>query len=240
MARILTFAFLMLSALTSMAQLIAPTNLRPSNWYWNGSLVSEWSWDGTSPYLWECEYSTNGGVTWQMESQQAANTAWVHTVSQGASHQLRVAALTQQTIGPYCNVVTNYGDAEPDLITISAAGTSQTIISFRDNSATETGFLIQRATNSAFTSNIVYYVMPGDTNIQDHLNYTNNDSFVADTTYYYRVLMALHPYMLAGPTSGLEFLAGRILEHRPGVMMTFQMPDGSTARWPICGFTTDH
>lgn len=72
--------------------------------------------------------------------------------------------------------------AAPTNVVAALASTSSIRLTWTDNSNNETGFIIQRATNSAFTGTITTY------NVAANITtYLNNSGLTQNTTYYYRV-----------------------------------------------------
>jgi hypothetical protein len=72
--------------------------------------------------------------------------------------------------------------AAPSGLTATASGSSQVNLSWTDNSNNETGFKVQRATNSGFTVGLATFTVGAGAT-----TYTNT-GLTANTTYYYRVL----------------------------------------------------
>jgi fibronectin type 3 domain-containing protein len=74
------------------------------------------------------------------------------------------------------------GPSAPSNLSASAVSTSQINLSWADNSNNETGFKIERATNSTFTQNLTLVT----TTAGNATSYSNT-GLSANTTYYYRV-----------------------------------------------------
>jgi xyloglucan-specific exo-beta-1,4-glucanase len=74
--------------------------------------------------------------------------------------------------------------AAPSALTATAVSTTQINLSWTDNSANETTFIIERATNSGFTSNLVSTSVAANTTTHSATGLT------ANTTYYFRVRAA--------------------------------------------------
>ena len=72
--------------------------------------------------------------------------------------------------------------AAPSGLTATAASTARVNLGWTDNSNNETGFRIERATNSIFTANLVTATVAANT-----ISYADT-SVVASTTYYFRVV----------------------------------------------------
>jgi predicted CXXCH cytochrome family protein len=72
--------------------------------------------------------------------------------------------------------------AAPSGLTATAVGSSQVDLAWTDNSDNETGFKIQRATNSGFTAGLTTF------NVGPNITTYSNTGLTASTTYYYRVL----------------------------------------------------
>jgi hypothetical protein len=73
----------------------------------------------------------------------------------------------------------------PTQLTALVTGPTKITLKWADNSLNEAGFLIQRATDSAFTQNVVFINAPP--NATKSASYVDT-SVAAGTTYYYRVL----------------------------------------------------
>ncbi len=58
-------------------------------------------------------------------------------------------------------------------------------LSFTDKSVSETGFLVQRSTDSAFVNNLVPFSVPGQAGAGNTVTWTDNNA-ASSTTYYYR------------------------------------------------------
>lgn len=111
------------------------------------------------------------------------------TVIQGSSYVYRAAAVNIAGMSTYSNTASvsfNTQPAAPSLVTAFALPfwfnpTGSVTLSWRDNANNETGYFIQRSTNSTFTANLVTYFVPANTTRYQITNLTRR------TGYYFRV-----------------------------------------------------
>lgn len=74
--------------------------------------------------------------------------------------------------------------AAPTGLTVTGVTSSQVSLSWQDKSADETGFVLERATKSDFTGNVVSYIV--DPNITSYVDQIENNK-KGGGTFYYRV-----------------------------------------------------
>ena len=134
-------------------------------------------------------YATNSsfsGAVYQYVSGNGS-TSFNHTgLYAGTTYYYKIKA--EGTSNSYDSAYTSYITATttgaapnaPSGLSASAVSSSQINLSWTDNSSNETGFEINRATDSAFTQNVVWIG-----NLQGTTY--NNTGLSASTTYYYRV-----------------------------------------------------
>ena len=152
------------------------------------------SWTGNSGnsniHGYTIAYATNSsfsGAVYKFVSGNGA-TSFNHTgLYAGMTYYYKIKA-EGSTSNSYDSAFTSYITATtmpsapdaPSGLTASAVSSSQINLSWTDNSTNETGFEIKRATDSAFTQNVVWIG-----NIQG-TTYSNT-GLSASTTYYYKV-----------------------------------------------------
>jgi len=93
---------------------------------------------------------------------------------------------------PLVLVTRPFKPAQPSAIQ-PVAGTASVTFSFRDRSKNETGFVVQRATDAAFTNPVRFQLGPSNGSAADMHGYINrvvtftDDTVTLGNTYYYRV-----------------------------------------------------
>jgi FtsP/CotA-like multicopper oxidase with cupredoxin domain len=107
------------------------------------------------------------------------------TVAPGISYDYRVAATNAAGMSAYSNVWTAVVPPAPNApsgLTATAQFGPQIALAWTDNSTNETGFTIQRATDTAFTTGLTSYTVAANVTA-----YTDTTGVVPGTTYSYRV-----------------------------------------------------
>lgn len=99
---------------------------------------------------------------------------------------MRNGSLIATQIKVNCNAATPPAPATipaaPAGLAATAAGATRVNLSWADNSSNETGFYIQRATDSGFTMNLASFT------VRANVTTYSDATVAASTTYYYRVL----------------------------------------------------
>jgi hypothetical protein len=121
----------------------------------------------------------NGGITGTTYSDTglSASTTYYYKVrAQGSAQNSAYSAAVSATTSPSGATIPN----PPSGLTATAVSNSQVNLSWTDNSNNETGFEVKRATDSAFTTNVVWRGGIAGTSFSD-------TGLSASTTYYYKV-----------------------------------------------------
>ncbi|MFA4917578.1 MAG: hypothetical protein WC560_13030, partial [Syntrophales bacterium] len=92
--------------------------------------------------------------------------------------------------------------AAPTDLRGDVSGAAQISLSWLDNAINETGYVVDRATDAAFTIAVVSYTLPSNSN-----SYTNSTTVVAGTSYFYRVT-ATNPAGNSAPSNIISVRAG--------------------------------
>jgi hypothetical protein len=139
------------------------------------------------------ERSNNGGVYVQIASpgrrNNTGNVSYTDTtVTAGVTYAYRVKAVNSTVSSAYSNVATVVVPAIPSapsnlsVTAVRANGNNRTVtLRWTDNSNNETGFTIQRATNSTFSSGLSTITVAANTNTLSQTGLQRR------TNYYYRI-----------------------------------------------------
>jgi hypothetical protein len=138
------------------------------------------------------ETCTNG-VDWSHSSDtdvhSGTTTMVVKKVPLAAFQQFRVFCVegvsAPQVSSAPSSVLGVWGEQAPSNVNILVNSTNQVVISWKDMSSSENGFLIEEATNASFAGTIVTTSVGGSTN-QGRM-YGTNYGFITDMVYYWRV-----------------------------------------------------
>jgi FtsP/CotA-like multicopper oxidase with cupredoxin domain len=147
-----------------------------------------WTYGSTAQTGFTLQWSVNGGA-WGTRATLAANaTSWVETVSPGTTYAYRIRAFNATSTSAWTTSSTIVVPSKPaaptnltSTITRTAAGPDSVVLRWTDNATNETGFTITRATDTAFTANVVTYSVGA--NVVTLTNSTTHGS-----TYYFRVV----------------------------------------------------
>jgi hypothetical protein len=116
---------------------------------------------------------------------QNATTA-IKKVPQALTYRFRVFCTDGVNSSPPSNVLTIWGEAQPSFASATVINANQVTISWKDNSSSETGFLIEQATNSAFAGTVLSSGANSST-VGGATLYATNTGFAFGVTYYWRV-----------------------------------------------------
>ena len=159
-----------------------------SNYYLQVNL--QWTNNCAAPYI-LIETCTNG-VNWFHTSGDVhvvpgpnATTA-IKNVPQSLYYRFRVSAFDGINLSPPSNVLPIWGEEQPTFVTAIVLNPNQVAISWKKNSASESGFLIEQATNNAFVGTIVR-TGANSTTVPGATLYATNTGFASGVTYYWRV-----------------------------------------------------
>ncbi len=179
-------------------QLTSTTKLSTNNWYFLAVTLS-----GTTGtlYINGSSAATDSSMTLNPSSLGATTQDWLGRSEfssdpylQGGLDDFRVynSALSGTTISQMYSQGTAIPGALPTSFTATAGAVTSTRVNlaWTNNAASDTGYLVERAADSAFTTNYTSFSLPANST-----SYVDN-SVVPGSTYYYRV-SALMPGNLA-------------------------------------------
>jgi hypothetical protein len=132
------------------------------------------------------EIERNSAGTWNVIAQVVSNVAIYadKAIPKSGKHYYRVRAFNKQGYSEYSNIdedLTRKGPfAAPTQLAVMSASQTRIELIWKDNSADETGFIVERATNLSGVFSEIGKVADGITNF-------NSDGLRANTHYAYRV-----------------------------------------------------
>jgi hypothetical protein len=154
----------------------------------NGQASLSWSDTANNEDLYKVERSLNQLDWVQVAVLPANTTSYIDAgLSTSTSYSYRVRAFNSLGDGEYTNPVSattsasSAAPAVPSAVSARATGPTSLQVNWYDTSATETGFTVERATNTSFTSGL------SSQNVGANVTSATFTGLSANTTYYVRV-----------------------------------------------------